>query len=221
MNINPAYKIAKINKDAIELLLVNKNFQAEIIKIRSDFGIDLKNLTNDGAEKWLDRAVDDRTIAYFLSEVDRILKKFKLANNFKQSIINYVFNGEYISVPASNYAIDFSSDNINVIIYQKPTQGEWREIKKSVADFIEKSKNKKHFFLEKFNYPNGAKPLRPKPKLSRNLGVLGDIKNNVSYKSIEAERFDEGDDFITTAKSKKNIGNIKVIKNRYKKKGYI
>ncbi len=219
MSSKSSHKIAKINQDALELLMVRDDFQEEVSKIRDYF--DIQKMNAQSATDWVLSEISGGGSIAFYEQVGQLLRKFKLSNNFKESIVNYILIGDYIKVPASNYAIDLSSVDIKVIIYQKPTQSEWKEIKESVNDLITKSKNKSHIFLEKFNYPHGTTPLKPKPKLSRNLEILDDIKNNSSYETIEAKRFDENDDFVNTAKSKKNIGNIKTTKNRFKKKGYI
>lgn len=128
---------------------------------------------------------------------------------------------DYISVPASNYAVSFSHENIDIVIYQRPTKAEWVRMKKEINNFLDLSHKKKYNFLAKFNYPGGIAVRKPKPKLKKALDILDDIRDGKKVDVIEATRFGEEDEFVKKTQSKKNMVSIKVIKHRLKKKGYI
>jgi|GEM_PF-6833255 len=213
MNNESVKKVAKINKDSIRLLMINPRFEEDIFKIRKKYKIkissDYKTIENNilSAGKY----------GQFLSLIRLLLKKYKLTDNFLNSIKQYIFTNKVTSTPASNYAIDLSNNSIKVLIYQKPTKQEWINIKKEVNHFIDlASKNKYVWLSENFNYPDGTKVKRPKPNIDRNIDVLKRAKGGQSNNDIEFEIYDDENKMPDNKTISRNKNKIRSIKRRYK-----
>lgn len=206
-------KVLKINKDTIKLLMINPHFMRDISLIRKKYGIEIENdytTIEDGI-------ISAGKYAQFLSSIKILLKKFKLSDNFLNSIKQYIFTDKMISIPASNYAIDLSGDLIKVLIYQKPSKQEWLHIKNEVNHFIDlTSKNKYLWLSENFNYPDGIKRKNPKSNIDKNIEVLKEAKKGKSDNDIEFSKYYDENSELSKKQILKNINKIRSIKRRYK-----
>lgn len=227
-------KVAKINKDSLELLIINQDFQNEIANIRKKLGIDQGGFTSDELSRdWHKDDIETNEAQNLIQmsiELKDLLIKFELPKSFENAMSLYLLYNKIGRTPGQNYSIGFIGEHINVLINAKPTKDEWVDIKKHVNEFLDIVQGGKfpNAFKDMY-YPNGSKVARPKPKLKRNLEILEKSKLVGKRKTIlrneeetftytvadvEAEVFPEG----STKQSKKNKGNIRTIRNRLKAK---
>jgi hypothetical protein len=213
MNNESVKKISKINGDAIKLLMINSYFNEDILKLREKYGIEITSdyLTAE------DRIISIGKYGELLSSIKRVLRKYKLTDNFLSSIKQYLLTNKIISIPASNYAIDLSDGVIKILVYQKPTKQEWVNIKKEVNHFLDLIlKNKYTWLSEHLNYPYGAKVKRPKRNIDKNINILKRAKAGQSNNDIEFEIYDDENEIPNNKTISKNINKIRSIKRRYK-----
>jgi hypothetical protein len=247
MNKKTQEKITKINEDKLKLLELKYDFIFLIKNWREKIGIPYEGFENDENGK-ISKIFKQEKTAFLPSEaVNEIMREFKLSPNYYKSIINYLLYDKFSLIPSSNYSKIINDKLINIKIFKKPSKEEWENIKKEVNLFLDLIKNKKitrHGIeiyydpvskktikknLKVFEYPEGSKASRPKPKIDRNIDIMKKSKNkgknisvltdddekNYSYSDadIEAEVFSEDD----WENSKKNTKNIKTIRHRMNK----
>lgn len=247
MNRKTQEKITKINEDKLKLLELKYDFIFLIKNWREKIGIPCKGIKNDEKDKISKIFKKEKTALLTSGAVNEIIEKFKLSPNYYKSIMNYLLYNKFSFIPSSNCSIAIRDGLINIKIFKKPTKEEWREIKKQVdlfLDLINTKKINRHGIeiyydpvskktikknLKVFEYPEGSKASRPKPKIDRNIDIMKKSKNkgknisvltdddekNYSYSDadIEAEVFSEDD----WENSKKNTKNIKTIRHRMNK----
>jgi hypothetical protein len=220
-------KITRINSDKLELLLISEDFVKQIKNYRQKINIPVNGFNeDDDANKITSLYQNIDKINQIDLAINDILNKYDLPSNFEMSVRLYLLYNKLSWVP-SNHSINLRDDYISVKIFKRPTKAEWIVIKKEVDNLIAAINSRKYKFLQRFNYPDGLSALRPKPKLKRTLEILEkstslgqkiDINSEegkeyrYSDADIEAETFPEG----KVKQSKKNIGNIRVTRNRYK-----
>jgi hypothetical protein len=216
-------KIAKINKDSLQLLTLNNNFIKEVIFWRKKIGIP-KNGFKKEKTKDMEKLYKDETRALLVSKAtNTILKDFKLSINYDRTIMGYLLYNKIYIAPL-NHSINLKGDYVNVEIYSKPTKEEWIAIKNEINGILGAIQRNNYKFLEKFNYPNGNKSLRPKRTIERDLKILKKINkvgteiidpitresSKYTLGDVEAEIFPEGN----IKQSKRNRANIRTIKHR-------
>lgn len=217
MTLKTTKKISKINQDSTEFIKINSNFKNDISKIRKKYNISISNDNNFDYTEYENHIISIGKYAEFLSSIKQLLRKYKLTNNFLNSIRQYIFTNKIISISASNYAIDLSSSSIKILIYQKPTKQEWINIKKEVNRFIDlTSQNKYNWLSEKFNYPDGTKVKRPKRNIKKNIAVLEEAQKGQSNNDIEFDLYDDENKMPDKKTIDKNKNKIRSIKRRYK-----
>jgi len=209
MNIETIKKIGNINYDQLKLLEISRSFNIDLKNIRDKYGI---KIVKDDTSKIDDILVENDKFKNFIKDINDLLIKYKLSNNFFNAIREKILLNKFISVPASNYDINLSGKNISITVYQRPTKEEWINIKKEVERFISSPAQ----FMKGFNYPNGTKVRRPKKDINKTVSVLNRIKAGESNMDIEFNEYDDENAKMSNKVIKRNKGKIKSIKRRYK-----
>ena len=204
-------KISKISKDTIKLLEISRTFNNDVDKIRKKYKIKVKNRRSN-MPMTADEIQEVNKDGEFKRDINNILVRNKLHNNYFYTVLEKIVYGRFISVPLSSYAIALSDKNIHVVIYQKPAKWEWNSIKKEVDELISSSDE----YMRKFNYPGGLKVRRPKKNIDKTLSILRMVKAGESNMDIEFSEFYDENASMSSKKKKKNKGKIKSIKKRYK-----
>lgn len=150
-------KASKISNDTIKLLEISRTFNNDINKIRGKYKIKVKNRTSNMPMTAAEIREADKG-EEFKQDINDILVRNKLHNNFFYTVLEKIIYERFISTPLSSYAVALSNKNIHVVIYQKPAKWEWNIIKKEVDKLISSNDE----YMRKFNYPGGLKVRRPK-----------------------------------------------------------
>jgi hypothetical protein len=241
-------KIRKINEDKLKIIELNKDFLHIIQHWRRKIGIPKEGFTNNQKNKVSKIFTKEKT-AFLPSEAtNEIIFKFKLSPNYFNSIINYLFYNQFSQIPSSNCSIILTDGFINVRIFKKPAKEEWRTMKEQIDIFLKLINTKKvtrrgieiyydpalnkviKKDLKVFEYPEGTKISKPKPKIDRNIEIINKSKNKnqkiESWTEDEKQVYKYGDEGIETEvftneddlhNSKNNRKNIKTIRHRMNK----
>lgn len=204
-------KASKISNDTIKLLEISRTFNNDIDKIRGKYKIKVKNRTSNMPMTAAEIREADKG-EEFKQDINDILVRNKLHNNFFYTVLEKIIYGKFISTPLSSYAIALSDKNIHVVIYQRPAKWEWNIIKKEVDKLISSNNE----YMRKFNHPGGLKVRRPKRNINKTLNVLGMVKAGESNMDIEFSEFYDENAPMDNRVTEKNKGKIKSIKRRYK-----
>ncbi|KKR21561.1 MAG: hypothetical protein UT48_C0006G0013 [Parcubacteria group bacterium GW2011_GWE2_39_37] len=228
--IDVVKKIAKINKDMMTAVTLRPDFINQVKEIRLKYGIDSGKFTDDETviESWLMNLYKNRSeFDNFNKEIENLLLDFKLPNNFNRTMNSYVVVNQIQHIPGNNCVMEFSNKEIKLVIYQKPMKEEWLFIKKRIDKFLEFSQQQKFNFLKQYNYPQGRRTLKPKPKLGRDVEILelskklGEKVKGFDYEYKYSDKDIEAEIFNTTSKNaraKKHINIIKQARVKAKKR---
>lgn len=211
MNSEIYKKASKISKDTIKLLEISRTFNNDVDKIRKKYKIRVKNRRSN-MPITADEIQEVNKDGEFKRDINNILVRNKLHNNYFYTVLEKIIYGRFISMPLSSYAIALSDKNIHVVIYQKPAKWEWNSIKKEVDELISSSDE----YMRKFNYPGGLKVRRPKKDIDKTLSILKMVKAGESNMDIEFSEFYDENASMSNKVTEKNKGKIKSIKKRYK-----
>jgi len=204
-------KESKISDDTIKLLGISRTFNDDIDKIRKKYKIKVKNRTSNMPMTAIEISEADKG-KEFKRDINNILIRNKLHNNFFYTVLEKIIYGRFISTPLSSYTIAISDKNIHVVIYQKPAKWEWNSIKKEVDELISSNNE----YMRKFNYPGGLKIRRPKKDIDKTISVLKKVQAGVNNFNIEFEEYYDENAEMNKNIDKKNVGKIKAKKRRYK-----
>lgn len=100
-------KIAKINKDSLLLLTLSEDFKKEVIFWRKEIGIPSNGFKDDETKDIEKLYRDENKAIKVPAATEKIIKKFKLTNNFTKSIMLYLLYNKINSIP-TNHGIDLA-----------------------------------------------------------------------------------------------------------------
>jgi hypothetical protein len=203
-------KAGKISNNTIKLLEISRPFNNDIDKIRKKYNIKVKNRTSNTPMTAAEIREANKG-EKFKRDINNILVRNKLHNNFFYTVLEKIIYGRFISTPLSSYAIALTNKNINVVIYQRPAKWEWVEIKKEVNKLIASDDE----YMKKFNYPEKLKIRRPKKDIDKTISVLKKVQAGVKDFNIEFEEYYDENAEMNKSIDKKNVGKIKAKKRRY------
>lgn len=236
-------KTRKINEDRLKILELNKDFLHTVKYWRKKIGIPQEGFINNQEDKVSKIFANEKTTFLPSEATNEIIFKFRLTSNYFNSIINYLFYNKFSQIPSANCSIILTDGFINVRIFKKPSKEEWLAMKKQVDVFLKLINTKKitrHGIeiyyeptlnktikknLKVFEYPEGVKISKPKPKIDRDIKIINKLKNKnkkietwtdgekqvykYSDENIEAEVFTNEDDLYNSKNNKKNIKTIR------------